>query len=119
MKKPADAGKLPSKFAIRLLAVINLVNNKTEAEIADILNIGVPSVIRYARRYNDGGIDSLLKDKTRKPGIPPVSEETKNEITGIVRKENPGNATRRSVRGLAKRVGISKSSVNTILRERG
>jgi transposase len=119
MKKLVDAGKLLSKFAIRLLTIINLVNNKTEVEIADILNISVSSVIRYAKRYNDGGIDLLLKDKTRKPGIPPVSEETKNEVTRIVCKEKPENATHWSVRSLAKRVGISKTSVNTILRERG
>jgi transposase len=67
MKKLVDAGKLPSKFAIRLLTIINLANNKTEIEIADILNIRVSSVIRYAKRYNDGGIDSLLKTKHASP----------------------------------------------------
>jgi hypothetical protein len=46
MKKLAGVGKLPPKFEIRLPAVINSANNKTEAEIAGILNISVSSVIR-------------------------------------------------------------------------
>jgi hypothetical protein len=35
MKKLIDAEKLPSKFAIRLFTIINLANNKTEAEIVE------------------------------------------------------------------------------------
>jgi transposase/DNA-binding XRE family transcriptional regulator len=57
-----------------------------------------------------------LKDKTRKLGKAPVSVETKNTICAIACSERPKDATHWS---LAKRVGVSKSTVNSILRERG
>ena len=74
---------------------------------------------RYVNRYNEGGIESLLKDKTRKPGKPPISDELKNEVCRIVCKEKPKNATHWSTRELGKRLGIGHATVNNILRERG
>jgi DNA-binding XRE family transcriptional regulator len=60
-----------------------------------------------------------LKDKTRKPGKTPVSVETKNKLCSIACNEKPKDAAHWSVRSLAKQVGVSKSTVNNILRERG
>jgi transposase len=45
--------------------------------------------------------------------------ETKNKLCAIACNEKPKDAAHWSVRSLAKRVGISKSAVNNILRERG
>jgi transposase len=64
-------------------------------------------------------MESLLKDKTRKPGKAPVSVEMKDRICKIACTEKPKNTTHWSVRSLAKQVGIGKSTVNGILRERG
>jgi hypothetical protein len=36
-------------------------------------------IILYINRYNTCGINSLLNDKTRKPGKEPVSQEVKSE----------------------------------------
>jgi transposase len=119
IKKLVDSGKLKSKFAIRLLVILNRTGGKTLVSIAEFLNISLSSVIRYIERFNTEGLASLLKDKTRKPGKIPISVEKKNEVCKIACSEKPKNATHWSVRSLAKRVGISKSSVNAILRERG
>jgi transposase len=119
IQKLISGKKLQAKFAIRLLVILNRASNKTFTMISQTLNISISSAIRYIKRYNTYGIQSLLKDKTRKPGKAPISEETKNGITRIVCNEPPKNATHWSVRGLAKRVGISKTSVNKILQERG
>jgi transposase len=118
IKKLLDSGKLQSKFAIRLLVILNRAAGKTMESIAASLNVSLSSVIRYVKRFNAEGLESLLKDKTRKPGKMPVSEEKKNELCKIVRTEKPKDAVHWSVRSLAKRAGISKSSVNNILRER-
>jgi transposase len=119
MKKLIAGKKLPAKYAIRLLTIINRVNKKTYSAIAEILHIGISSAKRYIKRYNEGGIEALLKDKTRKPGTPPISEEKKTELIKIVCTEKPVAATHWSVRALAKRLGIGKTSVNNILRENG
>jgi hypothetical protein len=70
----------------------------------------------YVKRYNAAGLDSLLRDKTRKPGTPPVSEEIKNKVIDIACHEKPEDATHWSTRRLAKRVGISHNKVSEILR---
>jgi hypothetical protein len=64
-------------------------------------------------------MESLLNDKTRKPGKAPVSVEMKDRICKIACTQKPKNATHGSVRNLAKQVGIGKSRVNRILREWG
>jgi transposase len=69
-------------------------------------------------RYNSGGLDSLLQDKTRKPGKEKISEEKKNQLCAVACTEKPKDATHWSVRDLAKRFKLGKSTVNNILRER-
>jgi transposase len=119
LKKLVDSGKLPSKVAIRLLVILNRAAGKTLESISDFLSVSLSSVIRYIKWFNADGLESLLKDKTRKPGKAPVSVETKNKVCAIACNEKPKDVTHWSVRSLAKRVGISKSAVNNILRERG
>jgi transposase len=119
LEKLVDSGKLPSKVAIRLLVILNRAAGKTLESISDFLSVSLSSVIRYIKRFNSDGLESLLKDKTRKPGKAPISVETKNKLCAIACNEKPKDATHWSVRSLAKRVGISKSAVNNILRERG
>jgi transposase len=114
-----DSGKLPSKAAIRLLAILNRADGKTLESISDFLSGSLSSVVRYIKRFNADGLESLLKDKTRKPGKAPVSVETKNKLCVVACTEKTKDAAHWSVRSLAKRVGISKSAVNNILRERG
>jgi transposase len=114
-----DSGKLPSKFAIRLLAILNRAAGKTLESISESLAVSLSSVIRYVQRFNSDGLESLLKDKTRKPGKTPVSVETKNKLCAIACNEKPKDAAHWSVRSLAKRVGVGKSTANSILRERG
>jgi len=71
-----------------------------------ILGMNPMTVSGYARRFNEGGIDSFLKDKTRKPGKKTIPVEVKNELCGIVRKEKPKNGTHWSKRELAKRLVV-------------
>lgn len=119
MEKILAEGNIQHKYAIRLQTVINRSRGKSTIDTASFLGINVVTVSRYVHRYNDGGLESLLKDKTRLPGKTPISVEVKNELCRIVCNEKPTNATHWSTRELAKRLGIGHASVNTILRERG
>jgi transposase len=60
-----------------------------------------------------------LRDKTRKPGKKPISQEIKNKIYKLVCNEKPVGETHWSCRSIAKKVGIGHTSVNTILKEFG
>jgi transposase len=119
MEKILLAGSIQHKYAIRLQTVVNRARGKSTTDTAAFLGINAVTVSRYVHRYNNGGIGSLLRDKTRLPGKAPISDEVKNELCRIVCNEKPTNATHWSTRELGKRLGIGHASVNNILRERG
>lgn len=112
-------GRISHKYAVRVQTILNRAQGRSTNDIAAFLHIDPVTVSRYVRRFNEGGVNALLRDKSRKPGKAPVSEELKNEITRVVCKEKPENATHWSTRELAKRFGIGHATVNNILRERG
>jgi len=119
MEKLLSAGHIEHKFAVRLQTVLLRAKGKGTAQICDFLGIHQATVSSYINRYNACGIDSLLSDKTRKPGKKPISQDIKNEIYRLVCNEKPEGESLWSCRSLAKRAGISHASVNTILREYG
>lgn len=112
-------GAIQHKYAVRIQAVINRAKGTTTTATAAILGLHTVTVSRYVHRYNEGGVEALLRDRTRKPGKVPVSTETKNELCRIVCQEKPENATHWSTRQLAKRLGIAHNTVSLILRECG
>ena len=61
------------------------------------------------------GVDGLLRDKTRKPGKPPLPGATVQKVIDLVTGPPPGETTHWTGRMLAKVVGISLRSVQRIL----
>jgi transposase len=119
MESVLAAGDIKHKYAVRVQAVLGRARKQSTNDISAILGIDIVTVSRYVKRFNEGGVESLLRDKTRKPGKVPISDETKNELCRIVCNEKPEGATHWSTRELGKRLGISHGAVNVILRERG
>jgi transposase len=119
LKKLLSTGNIKHKYAVRLQTVLNRDCGKSTNDTAAFLGINIITVSRYIKRFNEGGLEALLRDKTRKPGKQPISEETKQELSRIVCSEKPPQGTHWSNRELAKRLGISRTSVQTLLRERG
>lgn len=119
MEQILKAGKVRHKYAVRIQTVLNRVQGRSPTETAAFLGIDVVTVSRHVRRFNEGGVEALTRDKTRPPGKSPISVEIKNEISRIVCTETPGDATQWSVRTLANRMGISHMAVQRILQERG
>jgi transposase len=119
MEKVLAAGNIQHKYAVRIQTVLNRHRGKSTNDTASFLGINIITVSRYVKRFNQGGIKSLLEDKTRLPGKAPISNEQKNELYRIVCNEKPKEGTHWSIRSLEKRTGINRTSVNTILRERG
>jgi transposase len=119
MEKLLTDGHIQHKYAVRLQTVLLRAKGKGTGEIAEFPGIHQSTVSLHINRYNAGGIDALLQDKTRKPGKEPISQEIKNEICRLVCNEKPAGETHWSCRSLAKRLGIGHASVNLILRELG
>ena len=118
MEAVLKKGHIKHKYAVRIQAVLNSAAKIATKDIAAQLHIDMVTVSRFVRRFNEGGIEALLNDKTRKAGKAPVPVEIKNEISRIVCQEKPKNASHWSTREIANRVGISHNAVAGVLRER-
>ena len=74
-----------------------------------------PVVWRWQARFMEEGVDGLLRDKTRKPGKPPLPAETVQRVVDLALGPPPGEATHWTGRVLAKAAGVSLRSVQRIL----
>jgi len=119
MERLLTAGHIQHKYAVLLQTILLKIKGKGTEEISEFLGIHQSTVGLYINRYNANGLDSLLRDKTRKPGKEPINQNIKNEIYRLVCNEKPKGETHWNCRALAKRVGIGHTSVNRILQEFG
>ena len=106
----ASSVRARERAGIVLLAAEGLQNK----EIALILGQDKMKVGRWRRRYAESGLKGILKDKTRPGRIPALSEETKALIVELTLHEKPPGATHWSRASMAKRTGVSPSSVGRV-----
>ena len=74
-----------------------------------------PVVWRWQERFMLEGVDGLLRDKTRKPGKPPLPAATVQKVIDLVTGPPTGETTHWTGRMLAREVGISLRSVQRIV----
>lgn len=82
--------------------------------IAAQVGVSRPSVWRWQQRFAEAGVDGLLRDKTRKPGKPPIPAETVARVVALTCGEPPSEVTHWTGRAMAKATGISLRSVQRI-----
>ncbi len=71
-------------------------------------------VWRWQQRFAEEGADGLLRDKTRKPGKPPILAETVARVVALSCADPPHQATHWTGRAMARAVGLSLTSVQRI-----
>ena len=76
-------------------------------------------VWRWQERFMMEGVDGLLRDKTRPPGIPPVAVERTAEVVRLTLAPPPHQATHWTLRAMAKAVGLAASTVQGIWKAHG
>ena len=81
-------------------------------EVAERLNVSLPCVSKWSRRFQHAGLDGL-NDKAGRGRKPWVPMETVEQIIVKVTQPPPGR-TRWSLRSMAKEVGVSRHTVHTI-----
>ena len=74
-----------------------------------------PVVWRWQARFMAEGVDGLTRDKTRRPGKPPLPTATVQKVVDLALGPPPGDATHWTGRMLAKAAGVSLRSVQRIL----
>jgi transposase len=102
------------KHIERAQLVLASVGGGPVQEIAARVSISRPMVWRWQQRFAEAGVDGLLRDKTRKPGKPPIAAETVARVVALTCADPPHQATHWTGRAMAKAAGISLRSVQRI-----
>ena len=77
------------------------------------------TVWRWQERFMEEGVDGLLRDKTRPPGIAPLDRAAVERVVAVTLKPPPHEVTHWTGRAMAKAAGIAVSSVQKIWSEHG
>lgn len=109
-KARSSAIRLQERAEIVLLAAEGLQNK----EIAKRMKTDLGKVGRWRRRYAELGLDGILKDKSRPGRIPPVSRSLRSRIIKLTLTSTPKAATHWSRASMARKVGVSPSTVGRI-----
>jgi Homeodomain-like domain len=104
----------PLKHVQRARIVLLSSEHLPVLDIAKRIGLSRPAVWRWQVRYAEQGVDGLLRDKTRKPGKPPVPLETVARVLALPCSNPPGNATHWTGRAVATAIGVSLRTVQRI-----
>ena len=112
-------GNSPQKHVWR--AQIILLSSDGLGTTAIVVETGKSKtcVWRWQERFMEEGVDGLLRDKTRPPGIPPTPPEKVAEIVRLTQEPPPHEATHWTLRAMAKLAGVAPSTVRAIWKAHG
>jgi transposase len=105
----------PQKHVWRAKIILATADGCGTAEIMRRSSKAKPVVWRWQARFMAEGVDGLTRDKTRKPGKPPLPTATVQRVVDLALGPPPGAATHWTGRALAKAAGVSLRSVQRIL----
>jgi transposase len=102
------------KHIERARVVLAAIGDPPVQAIATEIGISRPTVWRWQQRFAEQGVDGLLRDKTRKPGKPPIPAETVAQVIALTCADPPHQVTHWTGRAMAKATGISLRAVQRI-----
>jgi transposase len=106
------------RAAMRARVVLRSAEGGSIGSISAELGVAIMTVKLWRRRYAEAGLDGLA-DAPR-PGHPPIwTREDQDRAMTIAMGPPPEGMTHWSVREVAKRTGMSPSTVHRLFRERG
>jgi hypothetical protein len=104
----------PQKPVWRARIVLATADDCGTAEIMRRAGVSKPSVWRWQERFAAEGVAGLLRDKTRKPGLPPLPIAVIERVVELTLADPPGETTHWTGRALAAATGVSLRSVQRI-----
>jgi transposase len=107
--------KTAQQLATRSRVILLCSDGESNREVARRVGVHETTVCKWRRRFIDHRLDGLLDEP--RPGAPrKVSDETVERIVAMTLEATPSDGTHWSTRGLAKRTGLSQSTVSRIWR---
>jgi transposase len=105
----------PQKHVWRANIILATADGCGTAEVMRRSGKSKPVVWTWQARFMAEGVEGLTRDKTRKPGKPPLAAATVRRVVDLALGPPPGEATHWTGRMLAKAAGVSLRSVQRIL----
>ena len=105
----------PQKHVWRAKIILATADGCGTSEIMRRSGKAKPVVWRWQARFMAEGVEGLTRDKTRKPGKPPLPAATVQRVVDLALSAPPGEASHWTGRMLVKAAGVSLRSVQRIL----
>src|ERR1700724_3005909 len=105
----------PQKHVWRANVILATADGCGTTEIMRRSGKSKPVVWTWQARFMAEGVEGLLRDKTRKPGKPPLPPNTVQRVVDLALGPPPGESTHWTGRELAKAAGGGLRSVQRIL----
>jgi transposase len=102
------------KHIDRARVVLASARGGSVLQIAEQVGVSRPMVWRWQQRFAEQGVGGLLRDKSRKPGKPPIAADTVARVVALTCGDPPGETTHWTGRAMARAAGISLTSVQRI-----
>src|ERR1700747_2586164 len=83
----------PQKHVWRAQIILATAEGCGTAETMRRAGISKPCVWRWQERFMREGVAGLLRDKTRKPGLPPLPAAVVDRVVALTLTEPPGETT--------------------------
>jgi transposase len=110
--------KSPHSIAQRARIVLLAGDGLSNVAVAERVGVNQATVVKWRKRFIAGGVDGLLDEP--RPGAPRcIGDDDVEAVIVRTLEDKPSDATHWSTRDLAKRVGMSPSSVGRIWRAFG
>lgn len=105
------------KVVLRAKIVLRMTEGLKKKQIAEQLGTSRPTVYLWIKRYEEEGIETLLRDASRPGRTPKTTGEKEKAIVGATLHSKPTNATHWSVRLMAEAEGVSRMAVHRVWRK--
>ena len=79
----------PRKHVERARIVLASADRQSAQRVAHSVGVSRPTVWRWQQRFAESGVEGLLRDRTRKPGKPPIAAETTARVVALTCTEPP------------------------------
>lgn len=119
LERLARGRKLSARVVERARIVLLAAEGKQNQEIAKVCRVTRRTVGVWRRRFVEKGIAGILKDAPRAGRRRWISDEVIQEIVRITTQETPPARTHWSTRNLAKKMGLSPSTIGRVWRRHG
>src|SRR3954467_7142752 len=114
LQRVVEDRRRPVKHVQRARIILLSADRLPVLEVAKRVEVSRPMVWRWQQRFAEEGVEGLLRDKTRPPGIPPVPQAKVHAVVERTLREPPGAVTHWTGRAMAKAMGLSLRTIQRI-----